>query len=114
VAQCFAGDDDLQAMMVLAGWAFAERYLSRVGCTLHEAAEFEAGRPPLTGLASVEAMAAGIGRRPEDVRAIEDSKATEERVTFYTSWLARLEALPADEKGRQLLAAIDGHRRFGP
>ena len=62
--------------------------------------------------ASVEAMAAGTGLSAEEIRQIEQGEAAEERCDLYASWLDRIEAWPADERGRQLLAAIDSRRRF--
>lgn len=57
-------------------------------------------------------MAAGIGLSADDIRQIEQGDSSEERRNFYASWLDRIEAWPADERGQQLLAAIDTRRRF--
>jgi endonuclease YncB( thermonuclease family) len=44
VAQCYAGDDDLQAMMVLAGWAWAfSRYSDRYAPEERDAASRKVG-----------------------------------------------------------------------
>ena len=61
VAQCFAGDDDLQAMMVAAGWAWSfGQYSQRYAPEEREAAHGEAGgaRPSVYSTMGVALAAA--------------------------------------------------------
>jgi DNA-binding XRE family transcriptional regulator len=62
--------------------------------------------------ASREAMAAGLGLRPEDIQKIEEGRASEEMVNHYGQWLDRIEAWPTEKRAQQLLAAIDSAKRF--
>jgi hypothetical protein len=64
--------------------------------------------------ASREAMAAGLGLRPDEIQKIEEGRGSEEMVNHYAQWLDRIEAWPAEKRAQQLLAAIDGAKRFAP
>jgi len=64
--------------------------------------------------ASREAMAAGLGLRPDEIQEIEEGRASYEMVDHYAQWLDRIEAWPAEKRAQQLLAAIDGATRFVP
>jgi transcriptional regulator with XRE-family HTH domain len=64
--------------------------------------------------ASREAMAAGLGLRPDEIQEIEEGRASYDMVDHYAQWLDRIEAWPAEKRAQQLLAAIDGATRFVP
>jgi hypothetical protein len=64
--------------------------------------------------ASREAMAAGLGLKPDQILEIEAGHAADELVEVYVQWLDRIEAWPAEKRAQQLLAAIDGAKRFVP
>lgn len=63
--------------------------------------------------ASRETMAAGLGLHVDDIKTIEDGKASQDERAAYDAWLGRLEGWPTDVRTRQLLAAGKG-RRFEP
>lgn len=63
--------------------------------------------------ASRETMAAGLGLTTDEIRALEDGTAPAPRRTEYAQWLDRIEAWPAEQRARQLLAA-GGGQRFDP
>lgn len=64
--------------------------------------------------ASREAIAVGIGMKPDEIQKIEEGRASEEMVNLYAQWLDRIEAWPAEKRAEQLLAAIDNAKRFVP
>jgi hypothetical protein len=64
--------------------------------------------------ASREAMAAGLGLKPDEIQTIEEGRASEEMVNLYAQWLNRIEAWPAEKRAEALLAAIDNAKRFDP
>ena len=72
-----------------------------------------AGRRRRAG-ASREAMAAGLGLRPEDMQKIEEGRASEEMANQYAQWLDRIELWPTEKRAQQMLAAIDSAKRFVP
>ena len=64
--------------------------------------------------ASREAMAAGLGLRPDEIQRIEEGRASEEVVNQYGRWLDHIESWPPEKRAQQLLSAIDGAKRFDP
>ena len=64
--------------------------------------------------ASREAMASGIGLKPDEIQKIEEGHASEEMVRLYAQWLDRIESWPTEKRAQQLLAAIDSAKRFVP
>jgi hypothetical protein len=64
--------------------------------------------------ASREAMASGIGLKPEEIQTMEEGHASEEMVRLYAQWLDRIEAWSPEKRAQQLLAAIDNGKRFTP
>jgi hypothetical protein len=63
--------------------------------------------------AAIEMMAAGTGMDADDIREVEEGKATDQRLDHYAEWLARLEGWPPERRAEELLAASGG-RWFRP
>jgi hypothetical protein len=64
--------------------------------------------------ASREAMAAGLGLKPEEIQKIEEGRASDGMANLYAQWLDRIEAWSPEKRAQQLLAAIDNAKRFAP
>ena len=60
--------------------------------------------------ATREQMAAGLGIEPDELLAMEEGTASDERLGFYAAWLSRLEAAAQGRRNQQLKRAFDGMR----
>jgi hypothetical protein len=58
--------------------------------------------------ALADMMAAGTGMDADDIREVEEGKATDQRLDHYAEWFARLEAWPPEKRAEELLAASGG------
>jgi hypothetical protein len=66
--------------------------------------------------ATIEMMAADTGMDADDIREVEEGKATDQRLDHYAEWLARLEAWPPGDGPRncprRAAAGGSGHDRW--
>jgi hypothetical protein len=61
---------------------------------------------------SIEAIAAGLGLKPAEIREIEGGTASDALRDHYIAWLDRIEAWQEDKRFERLLAAVDHGRLF--